>query len=163
MQIVFEVVGSVFFDRRRQCGNALAQIALLAHLRDGPIQVAVSSRRQRLRIIEEHLASIRVFVRFTPLREGREQVTLGLAPLDVMVRHYNVHYVVRSPLRHMATDAIARLRMCARSSHLANLGFVALPADFSVALCRLLSPWNVVGIVTCCASQLTFAFLKTSG
>ena len=52
-----------------------------------------------------------ILIRLAPLGDWCKQVSRRFAPLDVVVRHHHVDNIIRTPLRHMATETVARLRV----------------------------------------------------
>jgi hypothetical protein len=52
-----------------------------------------------------------VLVGLTLLNDWRQQIARRLAPLDVMIRHHHMDHIIRTPLRHMTTGAVAGLRV----------------------------------------------------
>ena len=135
---------------------------MLADLRDGPIQFAIARVRQFTRIIQDHFAAITVLGRVTLLLERREQISLGLSALNIVIRHYRMYYIVGPPLGHVTADAVLGLRMSARGRQFPHRRVVALPAHRRIMPRRLFSPRDIVRIVTSGAIQRPRALLETS-
>jgi hypothetical protein len=119
----------------------------LSHLSDGDVKLLLCAVLQFRRIVEIHSSPIGVVVRLDLFREGREQISSGFPSLDVMIRHDHVHYVVGTPLGHVASRAILRRSMPVGGNQLLHNCGMAAKTDASIVPRGFLASGYVVWVM----------------